>query len=184
MMNDKAYVFLANGFEEIEAITPVDIFRRADIDVLTVSINSTKLVIGSRGIPITADRLFTETDFSDASMLILPGGLPGTTNLNDFKALKDLLLNADTESKFIAAICAAPLILGQLKLLKDKNATCYPGFEDHLIEANYTASPIEISGHIITSNGVGSAMKFALQLVTILKGIDTANDLAKKMLIQ
>lgn len=180
----KAYIFLANGFEEIEAITSIDVLRRAEIDVTTVSIsNNTKEVIGAHKITVLADILYTDSDYADANLVILPGGMPGTLNLNKHDGLKRLLIELSNNGKLIGAICAAPLVLGELNLLKNKNATCYPGFENHLIDANYTASPLEISDHIITSKGVGSAMRFALQLVAMLKDEKAANELAKKMVL-
>ncbi len=139
-MDKKVYIFLADGFEEVEALTPVDVLRRADINVTTVSISNDLTVTGAHHISILADVLFTDLDFSDADMLVLPGGLTGTHNLNDHKELIDLLLDFSAKGKLIGAICAAPLILGQQKLLENKNATCYPGFEDHLINANYYCS--------------------------------------------
>jgi len=182
-MKKKVYVFLADGFEEIEAITPIDVLRRADIEVCTVSISTKKEVTGAHAITITADCLFTEQDFSDADLMILPGGMPGSLNLNAHKDLSKLLIDSSKQGKLIGAICAAPLVLGQNNLLKDKKATCYPGFQDKLIQANYTGSAMEVSDNIITANGVGSAMKFALQLVSMLLNKEKAQELAEKMLI-
>jgi len=180
----KVYVFLAEGFEEIEAITPIDVLRRAKIEVTTVSVSDKKEVSGSHQIMVHADRTFSQCDFSDADLLILPGGMPGTLNLNKNEALKDLLVEFSNQGKLIGAICAAPLVLGGKGLLKGKNATCYPGFEDQLIEANHTGSPLEVANNIVTAKGVGAAMKFALQLVTMLKGEKEAKDLAQEMVIQ
>ncbi len=182
-MDKKVYVFLADGFEEVEALTPVDVLRRADIKVTTVSISNSLTVTGSHQISVLADALFTDLDFADADMLVLPGGLPGTHNLNDHKELIDLLLDFSAKGKLIGAICAAPLILGQQKILENKNATCYPGFEDNLINAQYTAQPVEVADNIVTGRGVGAAMKFALQLVAMFKGDDFANELAQKMVV-
>ncbi len=180
----KVYLFLAEGFEEIEAITPIDVLRRAEIEVVTVSISNTKEVTGSNNITILADKLFTECNFTDAHLLVLPGGLPGATNLNNYTPLKELLIDFSKQDKLIGAICAAPMILGEKGLLKGKNATCYPGFEDKLLDANYTASSIEVDGNIITAKGAGIAMKFALQLVNLLKGEEVATQLATGMMIE
>ncbi len=180
----KVYVFLADGFEEIEAITPIDVLRRAEVDVTTVSISDKREVKGAHHIPITADKIFKTCNFSDADLLILPGGMPGTLNLNKHDELKKLLIEFSNRGKLIGAICAAPLVLGEQGLLQNKNATCYPGFEHQLTGARHTGSPLEVAQNIITAKGVGAAMKFALQLVMMLKGEALANDLAKKMVIE
>ena len=179
----KVYVFLADGFEEIEAITPIDVLRRADIEVTTVSISNNLYVKGAHNITIMADKLFSECTFSDAHLLVLPGGLPGTLNLNQHDALKNLLVEYFNQEKLIGAICAAPIVLGGQGLLKNKKATCYPGFEKQLNEANYTGLPLEVDNNIITANGVGSAMKFSLQLISMLKDEATATELSKKMMV-
>ncbi|MGQ1784076.1 MULTISPECIES: DJ-1 family glyoxalase III [unclassified Saccharicrinis] len=180
----KVYIFLAEGFEEIEAITPIDVLRRAEIDVTTVSISDKKEVTGAHNIIIIADRIFTESNFTDADLLVLPGGMPGTLNLNEHEALKELLVDFSNRGKLIGAICAAPLVLGEKGLLKGKNATCYPGFENQLIEAKHTGSPLEVADNIITAKGVGAAMKFALQLVSMLRGKEVAYELTQKMVIE
>ncbi|GAF02993.1 DJ-1 family glyoxalase III [Saccharicrinis fermentans] len=180
----KVYIFLAEGFEEIEAITPVDVLRRAEIDVTTVSVSDKKEVKGAHNIMIYADRVFDQCNFSDADLLVLPGGMPGTLNLNKKEALKELLVDFSKQGKLIGAICAAPIVLGGKGLLKGKNATCYPGFEDQLTEANHTGSPLEVADNIVTAKGVGAAMKFALQLVAMLKGEKEAEDLAQQMVIE
>ncbi|MCW3804822.1 DJ-1 family glyoxalase III [Plebeiibacterium marinum] len=182
-MTKRVYIFLADGFEEIEAITPIDVLRRAGIDVVTISITDSLTVTGAHQIMVMADKTFCGTDFSDADMLVLPGGLPGTTNLNNHKGLINLLLDASAKGKLIGAICAAPSILGQQNLLAQKNATCYPGFEDKLTDANYTGKDVEVANNLITGKGAGVSMKFALQLVELLKGKETAAELAKKMMI-
>ena len=120
----KVYEFLANGFEEVEALTPVDVLRRAGIEVRTVSITGSEFVKGAHDVIIKADKVFGECKFDDADLLILPGGMPGATNLNDHQGLRNLLVEHNLRHKKIAAICAAPLVLGGLGLLKDKKATC------------------------------------------------------------
>lgn len=180
----KVFVFLAEGFEEIEAITPIDVLRRANIDVTTVSISDKKEVSGAHNITFLADAVFAETDFSDADLLVLPGGMPGSSNLNEHKALKDLLIDFSKKDKLIGAICAAPLVLGGLGLLRGKTATCYPGVEEKLIGAKHTGLPLEVDGNIVTAKGIGAAMKFALQLVTMLKSREEANNLAKEMVLE
>lgn len=183
-MMQNVYIFLANGFEEIEAITPIDVLRRAEINVTTVSITDSLEVKGAHNIKVLADAIYNNCDFSDADLLILPGGMPGTLNLDKHDDLKELLLNFSNQNKLIGAICAAPLVLGGQGILKDKNATCYPGFEDKLIGAKTTDAPIEVANNIITAKGVGAAMKFALQLVSMLKDEELAIKLADKMVIE
>ncbi len=183
-MNKKVYIFLAEGFEEIEAITPIDVLRRAGITVQTVSISDTKEVSGAHSITIITDNLFSDTNFNDADLLVLPGGMPGTLNLKAHKSLNDLLIDFAKKDKLIGAICAAPTVLAQNNLLEDKNATCYPGFEKDLGNADFTGQPLEVSGNIVTANGVGSAMKFALQLVIMLIDKKAAEEVAAKMVVK
>ncbi len=180
----KAVIFLAEGFEEVEALTPVDVLRRAGIEVKTVSVSPHKQVTGARHIPVIADALFEEVNYDEIDLLVLPGGMPGATNLFNHAALKKLLIKSSSENKWVAAICAAPMILGELSLLKGKKATCYPGFEKHLFGADITGNPIETDGHITTGRGVGAAMKFSLRLVELLCDKDTALELADKMVVQ
>lgn len=166
----KVFIFLADGFEEIEAIAPIDIFRRADIDVTTISISNNKSVRGAHNIQVQADCLFTEVDFSGNNLLYLPGGMPGTSNLDTHKGLKELLLKQAGENKKIAAICAAPSILGKLGLLNGKEAICFPGFENQLAGALLSKDKIVKSGQISTAKAAGVAIQFALKLVEELKG--------------
>lgn len=174
----KVFVFLADGFEEIEAIVPIDIFRRAEIDVATVSISDIKEVNGAHGIKILADKLFSETDFSTNDLLYLPGGMPGATNLDAHEGLKALLMVQATEKKPIAAICAAPLVLGKLNLLQGHEAICYPGFEANLLGAKLSENKIVTSGLISTAKGAGVALEFALKIVADLKGKAVSDKLA------
>jgi 4-methyl-5(b-hydroxyethyl)-thiazole monophosphate biosynthesis len=166
----KVFIFLADGFEELEAIAPIDIFRRADIDVTIISVTNEKLVRGSHNISVLADKIFSEADFSVNDLLYLPGGMPGTKNLGAHKGLKNLILKQAGEHRKIAAICAAPSILGKLGLLKGKEAICYPGFEDQLTGAVLSKEKIVESGFISTAMGAGVAVQFAIKLVEVLKG--------------
>lgn len=177
----KAYVFLAEGFEEIEAIAPIDILRRADIDVTTVSVVSYKEVCGAHGIKIVADILFDEADYSDNDLLLLPGGMPGTKNLDAHQGLKSLLRIQAEQGKLLAAICAAPSIMGNMGLLQGKKAVCYPGFESKLLGATLSAEKVIQSGNIITGVGAGVAVAFALKLVEVLKGKATADKIANSI---
>jgi 4-methyl-5(b-hydroxyethyl)-thiazole monophosphate biosynthesis len=174
-----AYIFLADGFEEIEAITPIDILRRAGIETVTVSISESLRVVGAHHIAVEADCLFSSCDFTQADALILPGGLPGTTNLGAHQPLLDLLKRHHDAEKLTAAICAAPSILGKLNLLDGKEAICYPSFEKALHAATISGSKVVRSGNIITAKAAGVATEFALELVATLKGTEEAQKIAQ-----
>ena len=174
----QVYLFLADGFEEIEAIAPIDILRRANINIQTVSISGTKEVTGTHGIIIQADLLFTEVDFSLSDMLILPGGMPGTKNLDAHQALKEILTAQYEKRGKIAAICAAPSILGKMGFLNGKEAICYPGFEEALSGAVISKSLVVKSDNIITAKGAGVAVEFALKIVEELKGKSASEKIA------
>lgn len=174
----KIYLFLANGFEEIEAITTLDVLRRANILAVSCSITSEKEVVGAHGITVIADLLFNESNFEDADMLVLPGGMPGTSNLNDYVPLKELLKKHAGKKKALAAICAAPLVLGGLGMLHGKKATCYAGYEDLLTGAILSDQPVEQSGNIITANGPGAAIQFALKIVSFFQGEKISNEVS------
>jgi len=180
-MKKKVYVFLVDGFEEVEALTSVDILRRANLDVITVSITNSYQVNGARNIEVKADSLFESNNYSDADLLLLPGG-PGTDSLNAFQPLKEIVKKHCLENKLTAAICAAPKILGELGLLSGKDATCYPGVEKYLIGANFIPAPVVEDGNIITANGVGAALEFSLVLVKRLVNEQEAKLLAAKVM--
>lgn len=175
------FVMLAEGFEEIEALTVVDVLRRAQISVETVSIKD-KEVTGAHGITVSADRLLNEMDFSELQMLVLPGGMPGTKYLDASKELSEILERAVTEGKFVAAICAAPTVLGKRGYLKGKRATCYEGMEAELLDAEVLREPVVTDLPFITSRGPATAMRFAVELVRQLKGDETADAVYGAML--
>jgi len=178
----KVFIFLATGFEEIEAGTPADILRRAGVDVEFVSIDDSEYVTGARNIIFKADRKFSEIGKDEADILVLPGGMPGTTNLMIFKPLMDLVIDYNERGKRIAAICAAPTVFGKLGLLEGKNAVCYPGMEADLVGANAMTVPVVTDGNITTSRGMGTAIDFALELLTLITGDRAvADDMAKKV---
>ena len=177
------FVFLAEGFEEIEALTPVDVLRRAGLSVQTVSVMDEQVVAGAHGVPVLADKMFAEINPEDAEMILLPGGLPGATNLDSHEGLSQLILDFAEADKPLAAICAAPLVLGNRGLLQGKKATCYPGFETYLQGAEYTAALVEKDGNIITGKGPGAAMEFAFAIVEKYCGIDKVNELKQGMMI-
>jgi protein deglycase len=172
------YLFLAEGFEEIEAVAPLDIFRRAGLDVTTVSVSGSKIVKGAHAISIEADALFEELNFGTDSLLFLPGGLPGTYNLEKHEALKVLLQKQSEKKGLLAAICAAPSVLGKMGFLKGKEAICYPGFENQLEKATISNNKIVRSDNVFTAKAAGVAIQFALKIVEDLKGKETAEKIA------
>ena len=176
------YVFLAEGFEEIEALAPVDVMRRAGLSVTMVSVTDNLVVRGAHGIPVVADVLFDEPDYADAALLFLPGGLPGATNLEAHEGLCALLTaKAAQREVLISAICAAPLVLGGLGLLQGKQATCYPGFEDSMKGATYTASKVTADGNVVTACGPGAAWELGFTFVEHFCGTAKADELRKGM---
>lgn len=176
------YVFLAPGFEDIEALAPVDIMRRAGMQVETVSITAERVVESAHGVGVVADRLLPEMDFSQAELLFLPGGLPGATNLDACKPLRERLQHHHEAGKPLAAICAAPLVLGHLGLLDGCRATCYPGFETELGDARYTANLVEQDGQILTGKGPGAAFALGYAIVESFVGKDVADQLREGMM--
>ena len=178
------FVFLATGFEEIEALTPVDVLRRAGLNVQTVSVMNEQTVVGAHGIPVVADKMFAEIKPEDAEMLLLPGGLPGATNLDEHAGLSELILKFAEAGKPLAAICAAPLVFGNRGLLDGKKATCYPGFETYLQGAEYTANLVEVDGNFITGKGPGAALEFAFVIVEKYCGAGKVEELKQGMMIE
>lgn len=175
-------IFLADGFEEIEGLTVVDILRRAGIDISMISINGKKKVTGAHGIALDTDEDIVQCDPDKLDMLVLPGGMPGTTNLAACEKLTEALKKADQEKRGIAAICAAPSVLGDLGFLKGKKAVCYPGFESRLTGAEVLAVPVVTDGHITTSRGMGTAIAFALELTKRLKDKETVKQVGRSIL--
>lgn len=175
----KVSVMLADGFEEVEALTAVDLLRRAKIYVDTVSITDDFTVHGAHGINVQTEDLFDEVDFSETDMIVLPGGMPGTTNLKEHEGLKKVLLRFAEEGKYIGAICAAPTVLDEIGILQGKRATCYPGVESQIKDAILTRTPVMRDGNIITGQGVGTAIDFALKLVEVLAGEEKAKEIAE-----
>jgi 4-methyl-5(b-hydroxyethyl)-thiazole monophosphate biosynthesis len=177
------YVHLADGFEEVEALTVVDVLRRADIPVRMVSVGDAKAVRGAHDITVTADLLFAEADYKACDMIVLPGGMPGTANLAKHEGLAKQLAAFAQSGKWLAAICAAPTVLGKLSLLKGKRATSFPGTKDQLTGAVYSEDRVVRDGKIVTSRAAGTAMEFALELVRLLKDGQTADKVKSSMLI-
>lgn len=161
------YIFLADGFEETEYVATADVLLRSGVNVTTVSVCDLE-VTGAHGITIKADSLIDDTDFSDGEMFVLPGGMPGTNNLQNCEALIKILKDAYHNNRYIGAICAAPKILGELGFLNGKDAVCYPGFEKYLTGANVKNDGVVISGNIVTANAMGNAINFGLALISVL----------------
>lgn len=176
------FVFLITGFEEIEALGTVDILRRAGLNVKTVSLTDNKQVVSSHQVPVVADLMFDDVDFSTAQMLVLPGG---TTNFNEHEGMKKEVLSFANKGEKVAAICASPMVLGGLGLLKGKNATAYPGFEKYLDGANLqTDKAVVVDGNITTGRGPGLTIDFALSLVEQLAGKGKRDEVAAGLLVK
>lgn len=180
----KIRIFLAEGFEEIEALTVADICRRCGLDVQLVSIAEERWVSSSHQVTVQADLLFSQVDFSEVDMLVLPGGMPGTRNLEAHEGLMAQVDAFHAAGKYIGAICAAPSILGHRGILKGRQACAYPGFESYLEGASVTEGPVEISDHVITSRGMGTAIDFGLTIAGIFCGRDKAKELAESIVYQ
>ena len=174
------YCFLANGFEEVEALAPVDILRRAELDVVTVGVGG-KEIKGSHGIRIIADIEESEVITDNMEMVILPGGMPGTLNLDNSPIVAASVEYCVKNNLPVAAICAAPSVLGHLGVFKNKKATCFPGFEGELNCSEYTGEPVTRDGNIITSKGAGCAVEFGLEIVSLLLGEERAEKLKGAM---
>ncbi|MDF9831698.1 DJ-1 family glyoxalase III [Parabacteroides sp. PF5-6] len=179
----KAFVFLATGFEETEAVGTIDVLRRGGIETTVVSITAERTVKGAHNLDVVADALFDEVDFSEADALVLPGGMPGSNNLNAFEPLKALLKKQYDAGKWVAAICAAPLVLGGLGFLKGRKATCYPSFEPTLESAIATGEAVETDGNVITGKGPGLVFHFGLAIVEALQGKAIADEVAEGLLV-
>lgn len=178
----RVMIVFADGFEEVEAITPVDVLRRAGCEVLMVSVTGKKEVTSTRGVKIIADTLWEETSAEEADMIVLPGGQPGAGNLDKHEGLKNALSRFADQGKWIAAICAAPLVLGHMGLLKGKKVTCFPGTEKELQGAICTGNPVESDGHILTGKGAGVALPFSLLLVEKILGKEKAEEIKQRMM--
>ena len=178
----KVYVFLADGFEDVEALIPIDVLRRGGQEVVTVSTTEFPLVESAHGVNIEADLQFEQADFSDADLLLLPGGMPGASNLFAHEGVREAVLAQHEAGRRIAAICAAPaVVLAPLGILHGKKATCYPGFEQALEDAEYTGELCTVDGTVTTGEGPAAAFPFAYELLTQLAGAATAAQIAEGM---
>ena len=174
-------VLLADGFEEIEALTPVDMLRRAGLEVLTVGITS-KIAVGAHGISVICDKLPEEIDLDMISTVILPGGMPGSLNLDASAFTDEILKSVNARGGRIAAICAAPLVLGRRGLLEGRRATCYPGFENELAGATVTDESVVTDGNITTARGMGVALEFSKELISLLVTKEKAEELSSAIM--
>lgn len=178
----KVYVFLADGFEDVEALIPIDVLRRGGVDVKTVSVTDLPIVSSAHQVNMEADLLFEEASFDDADLLLLPGGMPGASNLYEHEGVCQAVTAQNAAGRRVAAICAAPaVVLGQLGLLRGRRATCYPGFEQLLDGADYTADLVTVSGNITTAEGPAAAFPFAYELLSQLVSPQVADQVAEGM---
>ena len=180
----KVYVFLADGFEDVEALIPIDVLRRGGVEVVTVSTTDFPLVESAHGVNIEADMQFEQCDFSDADLLMLPGGMPGAANLFAHEGVCKAVLQQAAAGKKVGAICAAPaVVLAQLGLLEGRRATCYPGFDQVLKDggAQYTADLVTVDGNITTAEGPAAAFPYAYELLSQLVDQQTADQIAEGM---
>ena len=180
---DKVFIFLTTGFEEIEALVTMNILRRGGTNIQSVSLTGERAVTGGRQITVMADCLFEDVDFADAQMLILPGG-PGTGKMNEHEGLKQVIRSFALQGKLLAAICAAPMVLGGLGLLHNKKATCYPGYEKYLTGAQITEAPVIVDENITTGRAAGNTFDFALELLSQLKGKEAVEEMERKILLK
>lgn len=179
------YVFLADGFEEVEAMTCVDVLRRAGMPVTTVSINDGLEVTGAHGVTVMADSQYGDDDYAAAEWLVLPGGMPGATNLAGHEALCRDLVDHDARGGRVAAICASPsVVLAPLGILDGRHAVCYPGMEAPIPEVEWGVESVAVSDHVVTGNGPAAAAAFALELVSQTQGPDVASQVATGMLLK
>lgn len=180
----KSYLLLADGFEEIEALGTLDILRRAGMDVLTVSINASYEVTGAHGVTVNADVVMSD-NMSDPEWVVVPGGMPGSSNLAADPRVNMMLTKQYEAGGYIAAICAAPaVVLAPLGILEGKDATCYPGFEEQCTGATMTGEPVVVLDRIITAAGPGAAFEFGLAIVEKSFGKDAAQTIREGMLVK
>ncbi len=180
------YLFLADGFEEVEALSTVDLLRRAGLDIKTVSIKDGLMVTGAHGIKVESDITMSQVgEIAVEDWLILPGGMPGATNLKADERLCKMLVDHNQKGGMLAAICASPaVVLGQMGLLKGKSAVCYPGFESMMDGAKVESTPVAVDENVVTGNGPAAATAFALTIIENALGIDAADGVAEGMLLK
>lgn len=178
----KIAVFFAESYEEIEALTVVDMCRRADIQTEMISVTDSLTVTGAHAIPVKMDKMLSEVDFDALDMIVLPGGWPGTPNLEKVADLMEKVKVFAESGKYVAAICAAPSILGHLGILEGKTACCFPGFEEELTGASVSYNSCEVDGNIITARGMGCAIDFSVEIIRVVSGSEKAEEIASKII--
>ena len=181
-MDQKVYVHLAEGFEEIEAMATIDILIRGELDVEIVSVTGDRIVRSVRGIGVQCDKLFEEVDYEAGGMIVLPGGIPGVDNLGAHKGLVEQLKAYQEQGKWIAAICAAPIILHDNGLIDGKTVTCFPGAGDDFAEATVVPDIVAVDGKLITSQGPGTAIEFGLKILELLQGKELSDYVRGRLL--
>lgn len=177
----KVCCFLADGCEEVEALSVVDILRRGGIDVELVSVMGREEIVSSHNIHFFADKLIEDVDFDEVDMIFLPGGIPGTPNLKANDILCKNIIEFNNKGKLLAAVCAAPGIYGELGILKGKKAVCYPGFEEKLEGAECVSDRVVTDGNITTSRGLGTSLELGFRLLEIFKGAEAAEEMKRKV---
>lgn len=180
----KAGIFLADGFEEVEGLTVVDLLRRAGMEVETLSIMGREMVTSSHKVTVKADKLAEEAEYNSFDILVLPGGMPGTLHLGASQIVQDSLKKMREADKWIGAICAAPSVLGEAGFLEGKEAVCYPGFEEKLLGAKVCYDPVKVDGRVITSRGMGTAIEFGLMIIEQLLSKEKAEEIRKGIIYQ
>ena len=178
----KIGIFMANGCEEIEGLTVVDIVRRAGIEIETISITDENKVTSFHEITFETDTTKDKADFASYDGIVLPGGMPGTTNLGADETVNKVIKEFAQEGKLVCAVCAAPSVLGLAGILEGKKATCYPGYEDKLLGATFTEEKVAVDGNVITSRGLGTTIPFALEIVRYLSGDEVDESIAQKII--
>ena len=178
------FLHLATGFEELEAMTIYTVLKRGGVDIQFICLSDNRQVTGARGATIIANQSISQADYHNCEMIILPGGALGAKNLLANEILAKKLLEFQNSKKLIAAICAAPMVLGELGILSGHEATSYPGFEEHLKGANLSLESVVVSGNIVTSRGPGTALEFAFKLLEILKGTTETDKIKSQMLMK
>lgn len=178
----KVYEFIADGAEEIEALTVIDVLRRGGVEAVTVSVTGSEYTTSAHGVVIKCDTTIEEADVSDADFLLLPGGLPGATNLLEHAGVREALLKQVADGKKVGAICAAPMVLGDLGLLRGKRATCYPGFEKYLDGADYTQELFTVDGNVVTGCGPAATLPYSYAILEILTDHQTVEGLKEGMM--
>lgn len=177
----KAVMLFATGYEEVEALMTVDLLKRGEVEVTLVSVSGEMKVRGSHGIEVTMDEVMKKANFKEADAIIIPGGMPGTLNLTESEDVCEALKNAHCDGKIVAAICAAPSVLGKCGILKGKKATCYPGFEEQLDGAEFVDRMVVADGNVVTSRGLGTSMEFGLKLVEMLVSEEKASEVRNQI---